>query len=242
MANQDETFTRELIPELFLPEYFRTKQEEFALHAFSSMKKQGEMIKKTGRFNLVDLPDRDILFYCLVTFRLEANEIISSLNFILTDMDDLSREPARYPGKPYKRMTLLMELYFFKFFIFKEKLNKFLQQMERHGVIDNTSTKKLANTFYGIFNDVITLRNKIVHESVSWPGEEHLILILASMLDDMDLFTKHKETGEPLTVEDALRNFYNVWCPLLNTEGHQVSRVLQEYINVFSKKHTHRTQ
>ena len=76
----------------------------------------------------------------------------------------------------------------------------------------------------GYFNDVITLRNKMINENVSWPGEEHLILILASMLDDMDLFSrKHKETGEPLTVEDALRNFYNVSCALLNTEGHQVS-------------------
>ena len=73
------------------------------------MKKRGVVIKKKQ----VHLPDRDILFYCLVTFRLEANEIISSLNFILTDMDDLSRQYARYPGKPYKRMTPINGVVFF---------------------------------------------------------------------------------------------------------------------------------
>lgn len=234
MTNDPFPFKRESLPDLSFPEYLDQARRTFSEYAFSSMVKQGKK-NLSGSFDLVDLPEDYTALYHLLYWIAQTNGIVSSLNMVLADMDELSSDPTRYPGKAYTRMILLMNTYFFEFFLLREKLNRFLRKANKASLVCKSETHQLKNTFQEIFRDIIAVRNKIVHETISWPGEEHMVMLLATMLDDEGLYTRHKTTGETLTVQGALRGFCSVWIPLLNIEARKAIAVLQEYVRIFSE-------
>ncbi|MDP3111187.1 MAG: hypothetical protein Q8M71_03695, partial [Thermodesulfovibrionales bacterium] len=148
---------------------------------------------------------------------------------------NLADKPSQFSGNLRERAYLLLRVFFYEFSRIQDVFSRFIKELMRLGMINRDTVKFLREQFNEIFKDGIKLRNKIVHERMSWPGKENLDLIIVSTINQLGEIAVEKETLKERTINQVLIKFYNKWAPQFLVEGMHMANMLQHLVNKFSQ-------
>jgi len=165
-----------------------------------------------------------------------VNEIIQNLNIILHDLVLLPHSYLPSRISPKARLHLLTRTYFYEFFRFRENLAEFLYGLRLAGVIDKSERKQLLAEFSKEFEEVIQIRNTMVHGHSKWKGEDHFLLSFATMLDNCGLYAVEKSSGTVLDLSKPLQNIVDKHVQVFHREGCKMPAVLQAITTQISEQ------
>jgi len=194
-----------------------------------------ELPIESGQINLGNIDDEfklPLFFFYWVT---ESNEVIENLNLVLSDLRNL---PTRYvilSGSPRKRYYLLIRLYFYEYYRFREIFNRVVRGLQTGGYIGRLQVPKIRKTFHEAFEHIMEVRNNFVHGSPLWKGEKHFNLTLAGGAREIGFALGHKETGKLWDIADVLKDLCDSTADILRDEGNRMSRALQNTVRLFVK-------
>jgi hypothetical protein len=160
------------------------------------------------------------------------NEVIDNLNLVLADLNALSTMHLLWSGSPRKRYYLLIRLYLYEFFSFKEIMNQTLDHLERWGYLKKPETKEISAAFYEAFKQSIAIRNNFVHGLPLWKNERHFNLNLVGGAWETGHCILKEKSGEVFSLEKALQETCGPMVQVLTKEGNRVSAALKDSVKV----------
>lgn len=190
---------------------------------------------ENGKIPLGKLPPELDLRHSFFGFVADTNIVIGNLNLVLSDFYDLKENPIFFSGDSKDRTYLLMRTFFYEFFRVKEIFFSFLKELLRLGFFERSNLKSIREGFAKFFENAITIRNKLVHHSLEWDGEEHALLIISTACKKFGRISIDKASGKELTIKDALEKFYNKWVRLLVFEGNRMVIYVQNLVDTSAK-------
>lgn len=169
-----------------------------------------------------------------------ANEIIDNLNLTISDLRNLSKNYLLIPGSPSKRYHLLVRVFFYEFYRFKEILHISLKAFQKLGYLNKKVVKNINDIFYKRFNAFIDVRNSFVHDDILWKGKKHFDLMWMSYWYEEGYSLKDKNTGKIITISEVLNSICDHMANIFKQEGNSMSQILQivtkTYVKIVFKK------
>jgi hypothetical protein len=190
------------IPQVEIPPELNVYVEWLEAHVLDAVKR-GDIDKERGTIGAPCPPELRVA----ATFWLwlaEVNDIIASLNLVLTDLDVLSTDIARFSGCPRQRYLLLVRTYFHEFHRFRETFGHALKALQHHGLVDRAMRKSAVEGFNVQWEGMIWLRNVVAHDSPTWPGIDHFHLTAAAMAHSVGIDPVAESPGQLPGLQEAL--------------------------------------
>lgn len=191
---------------------------------FSEFIASGE-VQLSGVDKSLDLP---LFFFYWIG---ELNGIIRNLNLVLADLRNLPRNYALLAGSPRERFYLLVRIYFYEFYRFREIMNIAIKAFQRRGLLDKESVEEVRKAFHECFEETIGIRNIFVHDGApTWKGEKHFKLFLSNVIANFGLALEDEEQANKLSIHSALGEMCNYYADNMRDEGLRMSRLLQQIV------------
>ena len=194
-----------------------------------SMERDGLPIE-TGSIKLGRLDPKLDVAYFFFGWVSEANDIIGNLNLTIGDLRSLPRVHATLGGSPWVRYQLLVRTYFHEFYRFRELQNTALAAAVKRGYAARSELKVARRAFHDAVEEAIELRNSIVHASLTWKGQEHFDLNLASIFYNRGQTLICKDTGKEFAVDDALSRACEEMADALVYEGRKAAILVRAFV------------
>lgn len=163
----------------------------------------------------------------------ETNQIIQNLNAVLTDMRMLPTNYVVLRGSPKTRYHLLVRMYFYEFYRFREIHHQVVKAAALRGFIERDEVEGARNAFHKAFEGTIELRNNLVHGSPIWKGKRHFDLNLLDHAWNNGLALKNLETGEIWQIGTVLQDICQHTADTLRDEGNRMSELLQGLVRIY---------
>lgn len=164
----------------------------------------------------------------------EINVMVENLNLIINDIRMISQKPEIcnfiFEGRLAARYYLLVRTFFYETFRSKEIYNRYLKCLKRRRILRKKDVQDYQAQFLEVFDKIIKVRNKMVHQRFVFPGIEHRQLILAEDADQRNLAFVLYETGERVTTTEILKKL----CEEFNEEAVLIGTGLARYLESFS--------
>ena len=141
------------IEQIPYPVEYRASLERLTPLLIEAVDRDGLPIE-SGQINLGNIDDEfklPLFFFYWVT---ESNEVIENLNLVLSDLRNL---PTRYvilSGSPRKRYYLLVRLYFYEYYRFREIFNRVVRGLQIGGYIGSLQVPKMRKIFHEAFEHI----------------------------------------------------------------------------------------
>ncbi len=223
-----------LIPEIRYPIEHLEALKRLNPLLIEALKRDGPPIE-SGEINLGRI-DKDLrlpLFF--FSWTVEINTVIDNLNIVLTDLRELPEKYEDVPGSPRKRFYLLVRMYFYEFYRFREIFNEAMKGLLRGGYISKSWVHEFRKTFDGAFEPTMEVRHTLVHRSPTWKGEKHFNLLLVGMAFERGIAPKSKQTGRIWALSDVLKDICEPMADTMRDEGMRMSNTLQTVVDEFVK-------
>ncbi len=221
-------------PEVNLPKEVVPALKKLVDYVKDGATKNPEWMESWEGIPLEKLPSSIDSRFSIFRLVCEANEIIENLNLIMSDFYDLTKTKTPFFGRPKARLYLLMKSFYHELYRTKEILAIFLKDMRRLKKIHKKEMRDIKKMLNEIIDMGLTIRNKLVHQRLCWPGKANLDLILLEACEDAELKLIEKDSGKEVSIDVSLENFYNDWILFLATEGYKLSDLLQTTTDYFS--------
>jgi len=226
---------KELIKQLVYPESFKDKLAKIEDCVIDALK-HDRISSKTGTLELRGVPkEADIPLLYFYWFA-ENCEIIENLNLVLTDLYILSEKMFMFEGSPKTRFYLLTRLYFYEFYRFREIFNVFMKAFQNRGIIKSKEELKQArNLFNKEFEEMIKLRNTMVHDSPIWKGKEHLDLITIDAALKFGYGLVDLKSNQKVSYQNILARLCKKYTKDLLQQGQAMSEMLQNMLDITAR-------
>jgi hypothetical protein len=165
----------------------------------------------------------------------EINEVIESLNIVISDLRILGDSYFMFKVSPRKRFYLLVRTYFHEFYRIREIFNRNIRVLEARGFLKKEDTKQIRKIFLEAFKETFDIRNTIVHRTINWRGRGHFDLTLIDMAEELGFVLKNKKSGRIASLKDALNRLCYEMSKTFLREGQKISDVIQNTINFLVK-------
>lgn len=170
-------------------------------------------------FDLSDLTiesKEEFFWFTIFTWVTNTNEILAGLNIIIHDIESFPTSYHTYrSGSVATRFELFLRMFFHEFYRFRETNAIILGALVKQEVIDKTISNQVKQTFHETFEQVIKIRNKMVHDKIEWDSKDHQILTVYDLLADSGYEMKHIETGKKLDIGTILEKRVSDFLPLM---------------------------
>jgi hypothetical protein len=121
-------------------------------------------ILKDGTFAPGDpIPDHLVQGYLLYEIVTVLNDVITSLNIIVADIDKLPFQHQHLNGRPSKRIDLLLRSFLSEFFRGRELLLRMMGVMKDEGLLDRDMKKTIKESMEKHLGPVVDVRHKFAH-------------------------------------------------------------------------------
>lgn len=171
----------DLIPNLKIPEAMNACLQEISDIWKSSFSSCHPLSENKG-ISASPLPANLMATHELFTWICNINEVVDNLNLIIKDTTELPVLRHLLPGSVDTRVKLLVRMYYYEFYRFRELFNTYLKCLERQGLITKNDFNEGRREFHETFKVINDLRNTLVHSSVRWEGYEHCCLTIKSRM------------------------------------------------------------
>jgi len=220
------------IPEVSYPDEHLEDLKRAGPLMIAAMERDGLPIE-SGSINLgkVDQTlDVALFFFYWIS---NVNQIIENLNFVLADMRMLPTNYALLKGSPKTRYYLLVRMYFYEFYRFREIHNQIVKVAANRGYIERDEVPGVRNAFHNAFENTIELRNNLVHGSPVWKGKRHFDLNLVASAWERGLALQDRETGEIWDIGTVLQDICQHTGDSLRNEGIRMSKLLHDFVRIY---------
>ncbi|EIV1855642.1 hypothetical protein ACWOGY_004242 [Vibrio vulnificus] len=158
----------------------------------------------------------EFFLFTIFTWVTNTNEILSGLNIVIYEIDNF---PSNYHSHRYgsivSRFELLVRMFFHEFYRLREINAIILSALVRQEVIDKTISNQVKQTFHDAFEQVIKIRNKMVHDKIEWESKDHQILAMYDLMTDAGFEMKYLDSGKSLDIGSVLEKRVNEFLPLM---------------------------
>jgi hypothetical protein len=222
------------IEEITYPPEHRASLERLTPLLIQAIERDGPPIE-SGQINLGNINDEFKLPLFFFYWIAESNEVIDNLNLVLSDLRNLPTGYVLLSGSPRKRYYLLVRLYFYEFYRFREIFNRVVRGLQGGGYIKRAQVPKIRNIFNEAFEHTIEVRNNLVHGSPLWKGQKHFNLMLVGGARELGFALGRKETGRLWDISEVLKDLCDPTADVMRDEGNRMSMALQNTVRLFVK-------
>lgn len=182
-----------------------------------------------------ELTEEELTAYILFLFYKEIDEVIKNLNIVLDDLYFLPYRLNLFRESSRKRLYLLKRTYFYEFSRTRDIFNQTLYGFKSQEHLTKEQVSLLKNRFYKAHEEMISIRNILVHKSVVWNSEDDYILTLvdSSMKNNM-LFEKDG-TEKAFDLKEVLNQHCQRVIPIFQYEGMRMRNMIQNFIDEMYK-------
>jgi len=218
------------------------KYPDYCLKTFDNKIKKSienndlQFFKEKGEINFgKSLKKIDKITFFYLNWIADINEVIENLNLIIGDLRLLGKSHIMFIGSPRIRFYLLLRLFFYEFYRFREIFNSNIKVFEIMGYINKEGILSIRKNFNEEFKTSISIRHNLVHKDINWKGQEHFDMQLISIAKDSGFMIIDKKTGEEIPVKKILEPLCIKYSDIFLVEGQRMSKILQYIINTTSK-------
>ncbi|WP_434352581.1 hypothetical protein VH441_05005 [Psychrobacter sp. HD31] len=182
-----------------------------------------------------ELTEEELTGFTIFLLYKEIDEVIENLNIVLDDLYFLPDRLNLLIGSPRKRLYLLKRTYFYEFSRTRDIFNQTLHGFKSQEHLKKEQVSLLKNRFYKAHEEMISIRNILVHKSVVWNSEEDYILTLVDFSMKNNMLFKKDGTGEALDLKEVLNQHCQRVIPIFQYEGMKMRNMIQNFIDEIYK-------
>lgn len=170
----------------------------------SIKKNDPNSVVESGIIILGDFNKKQKINLFLLSWISHINEVIYNLNLTISDLKKLPTNYLFITGSPYKRYQLLVRIFFYEFYRFKDIFHQSMKLFRKLGFFKNDIEKSITDNFLKLFKNCIDTRNSLVHNEVIWKGEKHFKLFMVGLNYDFGYEVKDIKSGEVTKYSEVL--------------------------------------
>ncbi|MCX5888401.1 MAG: hypothetical protein NTY36_02995 [Deltaproteobacteria bacterium] len=231
MFPKDET---ELIPKLEYPKVILPILKSNIHNKIINGIKNGILDKESCSIPMDKLEKYELIPYWIFKWMADNCGVFDNLNMILCDLEILGNSMNSFKGSPRKRFYLLVRTYFSEFYRFKDIYSIFLNKLKHHGLIDKKAVTEAKKLFLDEFNIFMSIRNRLVHQSINWKGEPNFDLNLVGMSNELGYLVLDEKSGRLFELQDILRDITIIYIDILEQEAHKMRNIIQTLLNTWA--------
>lgn len=141
----------------------------------------------------------------------ELNEIIESINLILSDLSDLRNNKSSLKGNPVIRSEFLFQAFFGEFFRIREMSKSFIKYLSSEKMFNKKSKEMIVNSYFQKFEWVYEVRNNFIHQGMKFKDFD--VNLDLSLFDDLSIEEREKFITL-LNTSNTRENTVEIQCAL----------------------------